>query len=233
MASDAGTSGDPAGGRAARVVLIVGLALLALAIAFGGTRAKRSVLGSNGIGKSSFVAVLGPDRVLCQVGQVLPQGTGRLRMTIGTYDAAGPPLRVAVQDDHEQELLPPGSLAAGWKQGVVDVPLGAVASRPLGPARICIANRGNARLAFAGADFGMSARIAGRRAPGRVRIEYVRGDRRSGWSLAGSIASRMTFGRGLWDGVAPWAALVFVLVGVVAATRALAWAQRGEEREPA
>ncbi len=215
------------------MVLGAGLALLALAIGIGGTHVKRDVLGSNSIAASEFVAVVGPGRVLCQTGESVPAGTGRLRLTIGTYGKPGPPLRVAVQDGGRQPL-PVGSLAAGWNEGAIDIPLGGTTDRVVRSARVCIANRGDGRLAMAGAQRGARARIAGKAERGRVRIEYVAGDLRSSWSLASSMRARMTFARGLWDGVAPWAALLLILGGVAAAVRAILGAQPpGEERRAA
>jgi len=194
---------------------------LLVAIGVGGTHASRRVAGSNGIGNQDFVAIIGPHKVMCQAHENVPQGTGILRMTIGTYDARGPTLRAAVQRGDEA-LLPGGRLAAGWEQGVVDVPLGARAPRRLEDVRVCIANRGPRRLAVAGARIGRAeARVAGRVADGRVRIEYIRARPQSGWSIAGDMASRMTFARGLWDGVAPWAALTLVLLGAGIGARAL------------
>jgi hypothetical protein len=54
-----------------------------------------------------------------------------------------------------------------------------------------------------------------------VRIQYIDGKRRSAWSLAGTMASRMSYGRGLWGGVAPWLALALVLLAAATAVRAL------------
>lgn len=212
-------------------MLGAGIALIALALGVGGTHAKREVLGSNSIAPSEFVAVVGARRVLCQVGESLPAGTGLLRLTIGTYDKPGPPLRIAVQAG-DRPLLGAGTLAAGWRQGVVDLPLGATTTRTLPSARVCIANRGSGRIALAGAQLGARARVAGRAARGRVRIEYISGEPLSPWSLASTMKDRMTFGRGLWDGVAPWAALLLVLGGVGAAVRAVLTPQpAGEEFE--
>ncbi len=216
--------------RVARAVLAAGLGLLAVAIAFGVTNATRTLIGSNAISPATFVAILEPGGVLCQAGERVPEGTGLLRMTIGTYGAPGPALRVAVQDG-DRPVLPVGDLAAGWRQGIVDLPLGATTTRAVPSARVCIANRGTARLAFAGAETGTPARVAGKPGRGRARIEYVLGKRLSGHSLRATIASRMTFARGLWGGLAPGAALAFVLLVVVAATRALLSAH-DEKREP-
>jgi hypothetical protein len=204
----------------ARVVLAVGLAAVALAMGFGAAGAQRRLLGSNGLGDEQFVAVVGAHRALCQTQERIPAGTRFLRATIGTYGGRGPLLRTSVRAGG-RALLPVGTLAAGWRQGVVEVPLGATTTSELASVRICIDNDGAGRLAFAGSlvERGAEARVGGRPARGRARLEFVAGERRSGWSLAGRIASRMTFGRGLWDGLAPWAALAFVVLAAAAALR--------------
>jgi hypothetical protein len=205
-----------------RAVLVAGLVAVLVAIGIGGTHAVRRVDGSNGVGSEQFVAVVGPRQVLCQRDEIVPAGAGSLRLTIGTYDKPGPPLRTSVEIGGKR-VLGVGQLAAGWKQGIVDVPLGADAPRALTGARICVANRSAGRLAVAGAVLGASsaARVAGRPARGRVRIAYIDGKPRSTWDLAGTIASRMTFAHGLWDGLAPWVALALVLLGAGGAVRAL------------
>jgi len=210
-------------------VLLAGAAMLLLAIMIGGMREEYRIAGSNGIDDGEFVAVLEPRRVLCQAGQDVPEGTGFLRMTIGTYGRPGPALRTSLQAG-DRALLPVGELAAGWTQGVVDLPLGRDAPQRLSDVRVCIANRGPHRLAVAGRRLQpqVAARVAGTPERGRVRIEYVSGERRSAWSLAGSMTSRMAFGRGLWDGAAPWVALALVLLAGAGSGRALLRARRDD-----
>ena len=214
-------------------MLAAGLAALLLAFAIGGTDTTRRLAGSNGVPRSEFVAIVKPDEQLCQLHEKVPEGARLLSIEIGTYGAPGPPLRTTVLRG-ERELLPAGTLGAGWRQGIVDVPLGADAGRTLTDVTVCIANRGPARLAFAGVpqdERDAVARVDDRSSRGRVRIEYFDGRATSAWSLADTIASRMTFGRGLWDGLAPWLALALVLLTAGGAARALLLAgARGEER---
>ncbi|MEA2220482.1 MAG: hypothetical protein QOJ35_3108 [Solirubrobacteraceae bacterium] len=203
-------------------MVVAGLAALLAWIGIGGTHSARRTVGSNGTGSEEFIAVVGPRQQLCQAHEDVPQHAGSVRMTIGTYGLPGPPLRTTVRRGHE-ELLPAGRLAAGWRQGLVEVRLGAPAAQRLADVTVCVADLSRQRLAVAGAPLGPSlrARVGGRLARGRVRIEYVDGTPRSAWSLAGTTVSRMTFGRGLWGGLAPWLALALALLAAAAAVRAL------------
>jgi hypothetical protein len=205
-----------------RIVLAGGLAILIAAFAFGGSRAHVRLTGSNGIGDGEFVAIVGPGRTLCQSEGAVDAGTGSLRMVIGTYGRPGPELRTSVRFEGGRTLKK-GTLAPGWRQGPIDLPLGEPTPAMRGGARICVANRGDARVAVAGiaTPRGRAARVGGRPARGRVRFGYVQDRPTSAFSLTDRIVDRSTFGRGLWDGLAPWAALGFVLLAAAAAARAL------------
>jgi hypothetical protein len=216
-------SGGATSHRLAGAVLAAGLAALALAFAVGGTHTTRRLAGSNGVPRSEFVAILKPRQTLCQLHENVPEGARVMSIEIGTYGAPGPPLRTTVREG-DRELLAAGSLAAGWRQGIASVPLGGTEDRTLSDVTVCIANRGPARLAFAGVpddERDAVARIGERSSRGRVRIEYVDGRATSAWSLAGTIARRMTFGRGLWGAAAPWLALTLVLLAIGGMARAL------------
>jgi len=212
---------SPAG--AARIVLAVGVATLIVAFAVGGSRPVLRLAGSNGVGPGEFVAVVGAGETVCQAASQLPAGTGSLRMVIGTYGTPGPELRTAVRTEGGRRVLRPGRLRAGWTQGTVDVPLGGVTTADRSDVRLCVANRGATRIAVAGTRTSRAdaARVAGRPASGRVRLAYVEARRTSAWSLSDRIWSRMPFGRGLWDGAAPWLALVLVALAAGAALRGL------------
>jgi hypothetical protein len=96
--------------------------------------------------------------------------------------------------------------------------------------RICVSNPSRVRIAVAGTPGGrgaLPARVAGRFARGQVRFEYVLARRTSTWSLADRIASRMTFGRGLWGGLAPWLVVILVVLACGGAIRALLSSGKG------
>ena len=215
------------------VVLAAGLVAMLAAFAIGGTHAERRIGGSNGIASTEFVAVAGPGQVLCQRGENVPAGAGFLRMTIGTYDKPGPLLRTSVETARGRRVTT-GQIEPGWRQGVVDLPLGTRSAPGTPYARVCVANRSTQRIAVGGAPLGRAngARVAGRAARGRVRIEYVDGERTSAWEVAGTMASRMGFGRGLWGSLAPWLALALVVAAIGVAARALLIAAARDEDQP-
>lgn len=206
-----------------RAALAVGLAALVIAFALGAARPAHRLAGSNGVGNREFVAVVEAQRVLCQHESGLPAGTGRLRLTIGTYGRPGPELRISIGDEDDARIVPRGRLRRGWQEGVVDLPLGAAVRDRASDVRVCIANRGSGRVAVAGTvvDPDAAARVAGRPARGRVRLEYVRAQHTTAWDLREQVVSRMTIGRGLWGGLAPWLVIGLVLLAALGALRAL------------
>lgn len=217
-------------GRSPLIVLAICGAILVIALALGAARPKERLAGSNGVPDPEFVAVVKPGQALCQREARLPAGAGSLRMTIGTYGRTGPPLRTSVQSIDGTRLLADGRLAAGWTQGSVDLPLGATTRKRRSPVRICVSNPSRVRIAVAGTPVGrgaLPARVAGKRERGRVRFEYVLARRTSTWSLADRIASRMTFGRGLWGGLAPWLVVILVVLACGGAIRALLSSGKG------
>jgi hypothetical protein len=182
--------------------------------------------------------VLGPAEHLCQYNEVVPPGTTALRMTFGDYDKPGPPLGIEITASRkvagavQVEQVARGHLAVGWAQGVVLVPITHVRHEVDG-AVVCISNRGRSPVAIAGlptsvGDFGLYDLQDGVSAPVEVRIDYMLPGHPSWFGMLGTLAHRMTLGKGSYIGILGWLApLLLVLALGAAAVRALL----AEERE--
>jgi hypothetical protein len=182
--------------------------------------------GSNRTSSEAFVVVIGGGQQACQGLELLPADTGSLRLTIGTYGHPGPPLSVRITGPSGGALTS-GSLAGGWHEGIVSIPVRHV-SNAAENAKVCLRNGApgtGSPLAIAGAtpDPGYSMTVAGRPIPlTRIRIDYYRPGRESWAQLLPAIAHRMTLGKsGLIRHWAWLAAPLLMLLAIGLALRAL------------
>ena len=206
----------------ARTVLAVGIgaivAVFAVLLLHRGQRRSGSDLTPNG----AFVASLGPGQQACQEGELLPADTAALRITIGTYGRLGPPVRLTVTGPHG-ETLTAGGLGAGWRQGVVQIPVAHVSSATEG-ARVCLLSAGPQPIALGGdlPDPGYHLEVAGRTIEGRLRYDYMRPGHESWLELLPTLVYRSTLAKsGL---VRHWAwagALLLMLAAAAVAVRTL------------
>lgn len=200
----------------------LGLAAIAavLVVVLGQKAQRRS--GTNLTPNGAFVASLSAGQQVCQGRELLPADTSALRATIGSYGKPGPPLSVRLTGARG-ELLSSGSLAAGWREGVVQIELTHV-GRAHEEVRLCLRNRGTAPIAIAGAlpDPGFVMDVAGRPVEGRLRFDYMRPGRESWYQLLPTIVYRSTLAKG--GIVRHWAwvgALVSMLLAIGLAVRVL------------
>ena len=180
----------------ARHVVAAGLTglLVALVVLLLQQEPRRS--GSDLTLNGSFVVILNAGQQACQDQELLPADTSALQMTIGTYGAAGQPLRVSVAGPRG-EALTSGGLAAGWRQGVVRIPVAHV-SRASGSARVCLRNDGSSPLALAGnyPDPGYTMQVAGSTSQDRrLRVDYLRPGRESWLELLPTLIYRFSLGK--------------------------------------
>jgi hypothetical protein len=169
----------------------------------------------------AFVATLAPGQETCQGAELLPADTSAARATIGTYGKPGPRLRLTVTSPDGQ-LISSGTLAPGWRQGVVQIPLTHV-SKPSENNRVCLHDLGASSVAIAGAlpDPSYVMEVAGKSVDGRLRYDYMRPGRESWFQLLPTIVYRWTLAKaGLvrhWGWVAI-ALLMLFAVGLAART---------------
>jgi hypothetical protein len=160
-----------------------------------------------------YIATTRETVAACQMGETLPRETSAIRLR--DFAFLGP--RVTVEVFSHGRVITRGQRGSGWTGDAVTIPV-----TPLPTTRV------NVRLCFTlftdgGEDNSLAgepatgaraAHAVGATLGGRVRVEYLRPDRSSWWSLARMVARRMGLGRG-WPGA--WnALLVLALMGGVA-----------------
>jgi hypothetical protein len=224
----------------ARHVVAAGLTglLVALGVLLAQQEPRRS--GSDLTLNGAFVVVLNGGQQACQDQELLPADTSALRLTIGTYGAAGQPLRVSVSGAHG-EALTSGGLAAGWRQGVVRIPVAHV-SRASDSARLCLSNEGSKPIALAGnyPDPGYTMQVAGSTSQERrLRVDYLRPGRESWFELLPTLIYRFSLGKAGFVRHWAWiAVLALMLAAVTLAVRTIltagdpAQSARPPQREP-
>jgi len=177
--------------------------------------------GSNRLTSQVFVATTQPGEALCQ-SETVPVPTGAVRMTIATFGAPTPALETTVSDGGR--VLGRGVLRAGWKEGVVELPL-SVRATEAAERLLCVraAPGSQARLTFGGERVAPFADAGGRAQEGRVAVVYLLAGDASWASAAGNVIDRFGYGRadlfgGHW---ALWVALALVVAAAGLAVRAL------------
>lgn len=176
------------------------------------TDANVRVAGTSGTAPRLFVAQI-PRKggTLCQSQGTVPRDAGRIVLTIGTYGPPGPALSVSYRD--EGLTVGGGQLSAGWKQGVVSIPLRPRAAE-LSGVRLCIHSAGGARLALAGEPAGELARVGGTTQAGRVSVTGYTTRAQSTLSLFPELGRRI--GRGSAALLGAWSVWAIVLLTLTA-----------------
>lgn len=177
--------------------------------------------GSNKLTPQAFVLVAEPGQEVCQPESV-PDPTGSIRMTIGTYGRSTPPVVATLRVG--RRVLARGVRRAGWREGVVELPL-PVRRGVRARTRLCVRAAGPVRMALGGERVAPFARVGGRLVRARAAVVFLLPGERSWAASAGDIAGRFGYGRadllgGHW---ALWAAAGLMLLtaglGVRAVTR--------------
>jgi len=226
------------GGARVRMVLLVGLALIAVAVVVTLSRSPLVVAGTNSVAPRMAVAKTKGDSILCQGGERVPSGTTAVRLWVHTN--ISPAVQVVVMSG--SRVLTGGRQQAGPLTAAVAIPVARV-SGAISGARVCF-RFGPAveTVLLIGQDV---ARPRRGEAAFRVRVEYLRGGHRSWWGMALSVARRIGLGRapgGSWVAFLPvvlMAAAVFLAVRLairqlaVAPDRASSLAGRGGVPAPA
>jgi hypothetical protein len=196
------------------VALVVGLALLAMALGVTLSGSPVAVLRTNRTPAFQIVAQTYKSAKACQAGEVVPAGTSAIRLSLESV--AGPEVSVsALSGTH---LLTSGVAGSGWTGAAVTVPVKPVA-RTTSHVQICFKlGKSKELVVIDGAPAGraMAATDEGQLLGGRVRIEDLRASHSSWWSLASTVARRMGLGHapsGTWTVL-----LLLALMGAAVAT---------------
>jgi hypothetical protein len=216
------------GGRARLSLVAIGCALLAVAVAATLTRAVPIRIGTNETLASSALGGTVGRLTVCQDAELIPAGTGALRIWMRTTGRPGPALALTATDG--RRTIARGTLAAGWSGRTATIPLRPVV-RVQRPARICVTVGATASVTLAGqrsADPNAAppATASGNQLPGRLRIEYLSAERRGWWSQIGTLARRMGFGRAPGGSAVAFAAALLMLAAASVGLRQLVRVER-------
>jgi hypothetical protein len=171
-----------------RVALGCGLAAIAVAVAATLSRAPLVVAGTNAIPAKTIVAATKGGVSSCQNGEVLPRGTTAVRLWMTGNTKPG----VHVEALSGLQVVTSGSQGGGWLGKVITVPVARV-PRTIRDVQLCFTiDRAVEVVDLLG---GPVRHAAHGESTGKMRIEYLRPDPRSWWSLAGSVAHRFGLGR--------------------------------------
>jgi hypothetical protein len=168
----------------------------------------------------AFVAAIGTGQSICETGELLPADTSALRVTATSYGKSTPSLHVTFTGPGER-LVSSGSVSAGWREGVVQIPITHV-SHALEDTRACLRNNGPVPIALAGAapDPGFGMTVAGKPFEGRIRYDFMRPGRESWFELLPTIVYRSTLAKAGFLRHWAWAAaLVLMLLAIGFAAR--------------
>ncbi len=187
--------------RSAKVALVAGLTLTALALAVTLAHAPAGVAGTNKPRgqEPEPLASTRRDASVCQPGETLPQGTTAIRLSLGA--SVGPRVRVRVSAG--EHTITSGEAESAWTGWVVTVPVRPLA-RTVRNAGVCASfpvHNETVTVFGTRAPAVLAAHAGGRALSGRMSIEYLRPGTRSWASLASTVVRNMGFGRahgGAW-----------------------------------
>jgi hypothetical protein len=196
------------------VALIVGLALVAIAIGVVLSRSPLEVAGTNSIHASSAIGYVGGGSSSCQPSGTIPQGTTAIRISASSN--IGP--NVTLEARSESSIVARGKRPAGWGiDETVTVPVARVA-HAIPNAQICVVfGPVTEDVQINGVQLPATSVSGAPETNARFAVEYLRPGSSSWWSLASTVARRMGFGHapsGTW--------IVFLLLALTIAIVALA-----------
>jgi hypothetical protein len=201
------------GGRARLSIVAIGCVLLVAGVAATLTRAEPVRTGTNGVLATEALGGTVGRIDVCQEDELIPAGTGAVRVWVRTTGRPGPALTLVATED--RTTIGRGTLAAGWSGRTATIPLRPLANEQR-RALICVTVGAASSVTLAGeasadANAGPPAIAAGAPLRGRLRLEYLTAERRSWWSQIGTLARRMGFGRAPGGGAVAFAAALVML----------------------
>jgi hypothetical protein len=200
--------------RAVQVALILGLALVAIAIGVVLSGSPLEVAGTNSIRASSTAGYLSGSSTTCQPSGTIPEGTTAIR--ISASQNIGP--KVTLEARSGPSIVARGERPSGWGiDETVTVPVGRVA-HAIPNANICaVFGPATEAIQINGVRLPTTMVNGAPETPVRFAVEYLQPGSSSWWSLASGVARRMGFGHapsGTW--------IVFLLLALSITIVALA-----------
>ncbi len=203
-----------------RVVVAIGLVLVAGALALDMSRSAPRTAGSDHAGIPVFAATVPGGGTVCQPDPNLADDAYRVQLLIGTYGRPVPDLRINFTGAGGAEVAR-GHLPVGEKEGLVTIPLKR-ARASTEATRMCMHVGGSQNVVLGGEGIPVTDPIAeavnGRPQPGRIGLVYLRGGEESWWQLLATLAERFGLGKASGFGTWTFPVLALLLIGVWVAT---------------
>jgi 4-amino-4-deoxy-L-arabinose transferase-like glycosyltransferase len=206
------------------VVLGATVAAVVVGILFAGVLGKQAqrLAGVDITRLDAFSTVIAPGGTGCQTREVVPADAGGVSLVVGTFGRPGQPLEVTLGSSAGVRR---GTVPGGYPDGsrVVAQLSGTGAEQTAG--RLCIRNRGDARVALGGAALPPVTARRGETAAfsDRVAVFWLRPGTDSWWSVAPAMAERAGRLKAGWMGTwTAWTALALLFAAGVLAVVALA-----------
>lgn len=178
------------------LVVLAGLIGLLLGLSYALRQHVPALVAYNGISPVEFGPRIETDERVCAgLGRVEgSEDADAVQLTIGTFGAVPPPVRLTVVDDTAGERS--SRVLRGYTEGVVSIPVPDGAER--GGTRACITNLGPADIVLAGQRTaeGEGSPIGGRPSSSLVSVRLVSGDPDPWSAAAGEVVERVGYGRG-------------------------------------
>lgn len=208
--------------------LVVGALVLALLV-LGSVRVLHRdsrYSGSNSVGPKQAIVLLQDGQRLCQVGELLPDRTVAVEVSVATGGQPGAPLAVRVLDE-DKRVLARGTARGGYRDGLVSMPIPLQRGTRTG-VEVCIERTGPGVAQLYGlAGATGKLKLDGKDNPGVLRLAYRRPGKESWLALTPAIAHR--FAQAKTRIAAPWLFYVLIALAVLVAGLALHTVVREEE----
>ena len=181
-------------GRLFAATLAAGLTLLAIGLVATLSRTDARRTGTDGTDVAEALAVTSSSGTFCQPRELVPAGTGAVRVSLKAASRRSSTVKVAVM--RGGTAVARGARTSRWTGERIVVPLRSVLHEDVF-GRVCITLGGHAPIALGGqaTDPRFAARTGTQALAGRLRIDYLRPGRESWWSFASTVAHRMGIGR--------------------------------------
>jgi hypothetical protein len=205
--------------RSVVVSLVLGLALIAVAIVLIPTRAPLAVAGTNGVSGKNYIELEEQRHKLstCQPAGTIPQGTSAIRLGIeGIYYSPGVTVKIVKGSD---TIAEGGQIAGGPAIPNVTVAVKRFAQTTQG-ARVCtFVSPAVGAIRFYGTPKQSSSHLTNQLQQATLQMDYLRPGSKSWWSFASPIAKHLGLGRAPSGSGVAFLVLILMLVLVAITAR--------------
>lgn len=197
--------------RASRIAAALAVLVFAVTLAAALLKSQPRYAGTNSVRAVNLVAGLAPHRPVCQKGELVPRDAASVEVAVATGGQPGPPLATELRQESGQ-VLARGRVDGGYTDGVVDVPI-PVVRRTVEHVEVCVRATAPGPVQLYGqANAAGKLLVAGKPAPGVLRLGYKRPGNETWLALAPAIAHRFSQAKtSIATPVTFWVLVVLVL----------------------